>query len=142
MHYCYNQKDISKVTETVPCSLWEETRCPYWTVSLTANHLGCVFIVLMGVGKGVWSAKQMVPFQSICSYLIVFKPYFRTHSSSKLCLERFQSCPMSVENKEIFCTHLPLRIYNNVYLCCFIFLHAFPSGRVLYLEAHVNLTLE
>lgn len=56
-----------------------------WTISLPLCHLGCVFIILTGAGKGVWSAKQMVPLQSISSYLIVLKFYFKMYSSSKCC---------------------------------------------------------
>lgn len=54
-----------------PLRLWEDVGCPYWTISLTLCHLGCVFIILTWVGKRVWSAKQIEPLPSISSHLIV-----------------------------------------------------------------------
>lgn len=98
-----------------------------------------------GAGKGVLTAKQMVPLQSISSYLIVLKSYLKC--SLHLCAVLGENPGMSnvsrTQGDFFFLVHICLQeFYNNGYLCCSIFVHAFPLGRVLYLEAHVNLTLE
>lgn len=50
---------------------------------------------------------------------------------------------MLVENMEIFLYTSAFENFTIMGICVVsFFVHAFPSGRVLYLEAHVNLTLE
>lgn len=79
---CYNQKDISKVSESIFFRLQEEARCPYWTVPLTVSvvntHLYCVFI-----REGKEYRVQSKQYLSEVSVLIVLKLYFRTFSSAK-----------------------------------------------------------